>query len=61
MNYATRISIAFFTVGFLTAAISNAQISRPIAKHVILIGLDALSSRGLQKAATPAMNKFRRW
>jgi hypothetical protein len=37
---------------------SQAQTTQPVAKYVIMIGLDAFSSRGLQKAATPAMNKM---
>lgn len=37
-------------------ACENKTDKSPEARHVILIGLDAFSSRGLQKASTPAMN-----
>lgn len=56
MNYSIRLVFLFFIFGFFNDAIS--QTPTPVAKHVILIGLDGLSSRGLQKAATPAMNQI---
>lgn len=56
-----RNSIQFlllFCALIIPVTYSQGQTQGPIAKHVIMIGLDAFSSRGLQKAATPAMNQL---
>ncbi|WP_155907174.1 alkaline phosphatase family protein [Lunatimonas lonarensis] len=45
-------------VYLILVGMSFGQTTTPKAKHVIMIGLDAFSSRGLQKANTPAMDKM---
>jgi len=58
MRYISLLSAVFLIIGTLSPSITRAQTTSPRAKHVIMIGLDAFSSRGLQKAATPAMNEM---
>lgn len=58
MNNTTLLSLILSLLGIFHIGISQAQTPQPIAKHVIMIGLDALSSRGLQKASTPTMNQM---
>lgn len=40
------------------AAYAGTEVKSPRPDHVILIGLDAMSPRGIQKAVTPNMNKL---
>ncbi|WP_209332472.1 alkaline phosphatase family protein [Lunatimonas salinarum] len=57
--YPRLLALLVFGIGLLAHTYpSYSQSNTPKAKHVILIGLDAFSSRGLQKAATPAMDKM---
>jgi len=57
--YPRLLALLFFGIGLLAHTYpSYGQSNTPKAKHVILIGLDAFSSRGLQKAATPTMDKM---
>ncbi len=59
MKYSILLLLVISVIGICDITNSFAQTPpQPIAKHVIMIGLDAFSSRGLQKVTTPTMNKM---
>ena len=47
-----------FLVCLLMLSCSSPQNKTPRAKHVILLGFDAMSARGIQRAQTPNFNEM---
>lgn len=52
------LAAAALTLGWGCSDSAKGPVKSPKAKHVVIIGLDAMSPRGMQKAVTPNMNRI---
>lgn len=53
-----QFSLVLLAVCFILGACSTAPESKPIAKHVILVGLDGFGAYAYQKADMPNLKKL---